>query len=105
MSSSDDLRWIAVSSENYNKLRRLGFVDHSFNDVITELLKKTDKTPEQLELSYNTASTPSLVENQGPERNEIFEYTSWFTHLLNAAKHVLYILDVIRIHVVFVSMW
>ncbi|HEY7227449.1 MAG TPA: hypothetical protein VH481_04925 [Nitrososphaeraceae archaeon] len=34
----DRLRTIAVSKENYDKLKRLGYTADSFNDVLTRLL-------------------------------------------------------------------
>ena len=34
----DKLRTIAVSKENYDKLKRLGYTADSFNDVLTRLL-------------------------------------------------------------------
>lgn len=33
---------IVISIENYNNLKKLGNVGNSFNDVITELMKKRD---------------------------------------------------------------
>jgi predicted CopG family antitoxin len=35
------LKQIAVSEENYQALKQLGYTSDSFNDVITELLKQT----------------------------------------------------------------
>jgi predicted CopG family antitoxin len=40
------LRLIAVSSENYLALKRLGNAGDSFNDVVTEVLKKIN-SPQQ----------------------------------------------------------
>jgi predicted CopG family antitoxin len=34
----DRLRTIAVSKENYDKFKRLGYTADSFNDVLTRLL-------------------------------------------------------------------
>ena len=34
------LKQIAISEENYFILKKLGFAGESFNDVITEVLKK-----------------------------------------------------------------
>lgn len=36
---------ILISETNYNVLKRLGGTGESFNDVITEILKKTSKVP------------------------------------------------------------
>ncbi|MBS1267834.1 MAG: hypothetical protein MAG458_00547 [Nitrosopumilus sp.] len=38
--TSQTFKQIAVSVENYYKLKRLGFAGDSFNDVITILLNK-----------------------------------------------------------------
>jgi predicted CopG family antitoxin len=43
--SSNTLRHIAVSPENYFALKKLGEAGDSFNDVITDVLKKV-KTAE-----------------------------------------------------------
>lgn len=40
MTLSKNLKQIAVSEENYFILKRLGTAGDSFNDVITEVLKK-----------------------------------------------------------------
>ena len=42
MDTKKRLKHIAISQENYDKLKRLGFAGDSFNDVITSLLKKTE---------------------------------------------------------------
>ncbi|HKG88738.1 MAG TPA: antitoxin VapB family protein [Nitrososphaeraceae archaeon] len=38
--SSTKLRQIVVDDNNYNELKRLGHAGDSFNDVITQVLKK-----------------------------------------------------------------
>lgn len=44
LSMTQQLKRIAVSEENYRKLKSLGEAGDSFNDVVTELLKgKTKK--------------------------------------------------------------
>jgi predicted CopG family antitoxin len=40
---SEKLRQIAVSQANYLTLKRLGNAGDSFNDVLTEVLKKVNK--------------------------------------------------------------
>ena len=42
MNTNRKLKHIAISQENYDRLKRLGFAGDSFNDVITSLLKKTE---------------------------------------------------------------
>jgi predicted CopG family antitoxin len=37
-----ELKMIAVEKSNYDRLRMLGHVPQSFNDIITELLDKHD---------------------------------------------------------------
>ena len=44
--SNNKLTTIAVSTENYLALKRLGSAGDSFNDVVTEVLKKV-KQPSQ----------------------------------------------------------
>ena len=41
------LKLIAVSSENYLALKRLGSAGDSFNDVLTEVLRKINSAPQQ----------------------------------------------------------
>lgn len=36
------LKQIAISPENYDQLKKLGHAGDSFNDVITEILKKKE---------------------------------------------------------------
>ena len=38
------LKTIALSKENYNKLRELGFAGESFNDVVGHLLEKVENS-------------------------------------------------------------
>jgi predicted CopG family antitoxin len=40
---------IAVSQENYLALKRLGNAGDSFNDVVTEVLKKVNSLQQQIE--------------------------------------------------------
>lgn len=47
--SSNKLTTIAVSKENYLALKRLGNAGDSFNDVVTEVLKKV-KEPLQTDV-------------------------------------------------------
>jgi predicted CopG family antitoxin len=47
--SNNKLTTIAVSSENYLALKRLGSAGDSFNDVVTEVLKK-EKEPLQTDI-------------------------------------------------------
>jgi len=42
MSKTDDLKHIVVSSRNYNTLKNMGRAGDSFNDVITDLLKRSE---------------------------------------------------------------
>ena len=41
--NSKNLKQIVVTKENYSKLKKFGFAGDSFNDVITELLKKLEE--------------------------------------------------------------
>jgi len=43
------LKMIAVSEENYLVLKRLGSAGDSFNDVLTEVLKKIKSLQQQIE--------------------------------------------------------
>jgi predicted CopG family antitoxin len=47
--STNKLTTIAVSKENYLALKRLGSAGDSFNDVVTEVIKKV-KQPLQTEI-------------------------------------------------------
>jgi predicted CopG family antitoxin len=40
--NSNTLKQIAISTENYRALKKLGGAGDSFNDVITELLKRME---------------------------------------------------------------
>lgn len=42
------LKHIVVSEENYEKLKKLGKFHNSFNDVITDVLKKTAQSDSQV---------------------------------------------------------
>jgi len=39
---SKTLKQIAISEENYQKLKKMGCAGDSFNDVITEILKESN---------------------------------------------------------------
>jgi predicted CopG family antitoxin len=47
---SEKLRQIAVSQANYLTLKRLGSTGDSFNDVLTEVLKKVKKQQNDAEV-------------------------------------------------------
>lgn len=46
--SSNKLRQIAISQDNYLVLKKLGTAGDSFNDVISELLKKVSQSDSQV---------------------------------------------------------
>lgn len=50
MCNSRKLTTISVSKENYLALKRLGFAGDSFNDVLTDVLKKIKSLQQQIEL-------------------------------------------------------
>ncbi|MBV9176505.1 MAG: hypothetical protein JO297_05660 [Nitrososphaeraceae archaeon] len=58
MSKTHKLTTISVSRENYLALKRLGSAGDSFNDVLTEILKKT----RQLQTRSGLATTNESVE-------------------------------------------
>ena len=47
MTSSSNLKLIAVSKDNYENLRKFGEFGVSFNDVITKILDKIDAMPKE----------------------------------------------------------
>ena len=49
MTNSRKLTTISVSEENYLALKRLGSAGDSFNDVLTEVLKKIKSLQQQIE--------------------------------------------------------
>jgi predicted CopG family antitoxin len=49
MTKSHKLTTISVSEENYLVLKRLGCAGDSFNDVLTEVLKKIKSLQQQIE--------------------------------------------------------
>lgn len=55
------LKHIAVNEKNYYALKQLGRTADSFNDVITELLKKLE-TPQSLHVSRQRKTAAAHVE-------------------------------------------
>jgi predicted CopG family antitoxin len=43
LSESHKLTTIAISKENYDKLKRLGYTADSFNDVISRILQNVEE--------------------------------------------------------------
>jgi predicted CopG family antitoxin len=56
------LKMIAVSKENYLALKRLGSAGDSFNDVVTEVLKKV-KEPLQTDIRVGRSSNQSATDS------------------------------------------
>jgi predicted CopG family antitoxin len=54
------LKMIAVSTENYLALKRLGSAGDSFNDVVTEVLKKV-KEPSQTDVRVGASVHRSTI--------------------------------------------
>jgi predicted CopG family antitoxin len=44
LKQKNTLKTIALSKENYNKLRELGFTGESFNDVVGHLIAKVENS-------------------------------------------------------------
>jgi predicted CopG family antitoxin len=44
LKQKNSLKTIALSKENYNKLKELGFTGESFNDVVGHLLEKVENS-------------------------------------------------------------
>jgi predicted CopG family antitoxin len=67
------LKLIAVSEDNYLALKRLGSAGDSFNDVVTEVLKKV-KEPSQTDIrvggSVNQSAMDSVKTNRGGASRE-----------------------------------
>jgi predicted CopG family antitoxin len=58
------LKHITVNEENYNTLKRLGNTADSFNDVITELLRKLDSQQTDVRVGpfhQSTADNPTCI--------------------------------------------
>lgn len=53
MTNSRKLTTISVSKENYLALKRLGSAGDSFNDVLTDVLKKIKSVANQRDSIYN----------------------------------------------------
>jgi predicted CopG family antitoxin len=62
MCNKHKLTTISVSDENYLALKRLGSAGDSFNDVITEVLKKL-KIQQQIELGVEISANQSTAED------------------------------------------
>ena len=64
---------IAVSSENYLALKRLGNAGDSFNDVVTEVLRKI-KEPSQTDIRVGRSVDQSAMDNvkTGPRRDSTY---------------------------------
>jgi predicted CopG family antitoxin len=67
------LKMIAVSSENYLALKRLGNAGDSFNDVVTEVLRKI-KEPSQTDIRVGRSVDQSAMDNvkTAPRRDSTY---------------------------------
>jgi predicted CopG family antitoxin len=67
MSKTHKLTTISVSQENYLALKKLGTTGDSFNDVLTEILKKTLRPQIRSERSTTNESAECLSSQPNQE--------------------------------------